>query len=172
MTFGEGVSAEEAWPAVLERALDLRVHPAGVPGYARRRCGPAFVASFRRCGPTRGGGAVAALDQQRCAEPFVYKGGYIVAAGYADKLRLIDGNLYLADVRWPVVGTATAGQTALPLARLALPAVRAAAGAVARAVGRRCDGGSSADASGDVAATAATLVGMRGDAAARACRCW
>jgi hypothetical protein len=163
MTFGEGVTAEEAWPAVLERALGVRVYDAGVPGYAS----PQMRARMRRMLPRlRPDLVLVALsphwDQQRCAQPFVYHGGYIVASGYADKLRLIDGNLYLADVRWPVAGAATAwAKRWSHLARLALPALRGAAGAVARAAGGERGG----DEAGDVSATAANLVGLRGDAA-------
>lgn len=162
MTFGEGVEANQAWPAVLERALGVRVVDGGVPGYGS----PQMRGRLHELLPAlRPDLVIVALsphwDQQRCAQPFIYRDGYIVAAGYADKLRLIDGNLYLADVRWPVVGTATAwAKSYSHLARLALPALRAAAGAVARG-GRAAPG----DQSGDVSATAATLVGMRGDAA-------
>ncbi|HXT52279.1 MAG TPA: GDSL-type esterase/lipase family protein, partial [Thermoanaerobaculia bacterium] len=163
MTFGEGVTAEEAWPAVLERQLGARVYGAGVPGYGS----PQMRGRLHQLLPAlRPDLVVVALsphwDQQRCAQPFVYRDGYIVAAGYADKVHLIHGNLYVADVKWPVVGTATAWTKRFShLARLALPAVRAAAGAVARIGKPRVD----SDAAGDVSATAATLVGMRGDAA-------
>ena len=162
MTFGEGVESEQAWPAVLERALRVRVVDGGVPGYGS----PQMRGRLHRLLPAlRPDLVIVALsphwDQQRCAQPFLYRHGYIVAAGYADKLRLIDGNLYLADVRWPVVGAATAwAKRYSHLARLALPALRAAAGAAARG-GRAAPG----DQSGDTSATAATLVGMRGDAA-------
>ena len=162
MTFGEGVESEQAWPAVLERALGVRVVDGGVPGYGS----PQIRGRLHQLLPAlRPDLVIVALsphwDQQRCAQPFIYRHGYIVAAGYADKLHLIDGNLYLADVRWPVVGTATAWTKRYShLARLALPALRAVAGAVARG-GRAAAG----DQSGDVSATAATLVGMRGDAA-------
>jgi hypothetical protein len=163
MTFGEGVEAEQAWPAVLERALGVRVYAAGVPGYGS----PQMRGRLQRLLPVlRPDLVIVALsphwDQQRCAAPFVYKSGYIVAAGYADKLHLVDGDLYLADVRWPVVGMATVWTKRYShLARLALPAARALAGAVT--------GGTRAqdpDAPGDVSATAATLVGIRGDVAA------
>jgi lysophospholipase L1-like esterase len=163
MTFGEGVGSDAAWPAVLERTLGVRVVNAGVPGYGS----PQMRGRLRRLLPSlRPDLVVVALsphwDQQRCAEPFVYKDGYIVGAGYADKLYLIHGNLYVADVRWPVVGTATAWAKRFShVARLLLPAVRATAGAIAHA-GRP---GVDPDAAGDVSATAATLVGLRGDAA-------
>jgi lysophospholipase L1-like esterase len=141
MTFGEGVGAEEAWPAVLERAAGLRVYAAGVPGFGS----PQMAAELARLGPRlRPDLVLVALsprwDRQRCAEPFRYLGGYIVGAGYAGKLHLIDGNLYLADVRWPLVGPATAHlKRRSHLARLALPALRRAAGALAGegAAGRR-----------------------------------
>lgn len=163
MTFGEGVTAEEAWPAVLERALGVRVYAAGVPGFASSQ----MRASLRRLLPRlQPDLVVVALsphwDQQRCAQPFVYRSGYIVASGYAEKLRLIDGNLYLADVRWPLVGSATAwAKRWSHLARLALPALRGAAGEIARGG----SGGRGGDGPGDVSATAAHLVGLRGDAA-------
>ena len=134
MTFGEGVAAGEAWPAVLERASGVRVHAAGVPGFGS----PQMAAKLERLGPLlRPDLVLVALsplwDRQRWAEPFRYLDGYIVAGGYADKLHLIDGNLYLADVRWPVVGPATARlKRHSHLARLALPALRRAAGVVAR----------------------------------------
>ena len=141
MTFGEGVEAEEAWPAVLERAAAVRVHAAGVPGFGS----PQMAAELARLGPRlRPDLVLVALsprwDRQRCAEPFRYLGGYIVGAGYAEKLHLIDGNLYLADVRWPLVGPATAHlKRRSHLARLALPALRRAAGAIGGepAAGRR-----------------------------------
>jgi hypothetical protein len=163
MTFGQGVTAEESWPAVLERALGVRVYDAGVPGYGS----PQMRSRLRRLLPVLHPDLVIVAlsphwDQQRCAEPFVYKGGYIVASGYADKLHLIDGNLYQADVRWPVIGTATAwAKRYSHLARLLLPAVRSAAGAVA-GLGR---GRPDPDQPGDVAASAANVIGMRGDAA-------
>ena len=133
MTFGEGVGAAEAWPAVLERTSGVRVHAAGVPGFGS----PQMAAELERLGPLlRPDLVLVALsplwDRQRCAEPFRYLDGYIVAGGYADKLHLLDGNLYLADVRWPVVGPATARlKRHSHLARLALPALRRAAGVVA-----------------------------------------
>jgi hypothetical protein len=163
MSFGEGVGAEQSWPAVVEHALGVRVYDGGVPGYSS----PQMRARLARLLPQlRPDLVLVALsphwDQQRCAQPFVYKSGYIVAQGYADKLHLIGGNLYLADVRWPVVGPATAwAKRVSHLARLALPALRAGAGAIARAA----RGGPPRDAPGDVSATAATLVGIRGDAA-------
>lgn len=163
MSFGEGVGAEDSWPAVVEHALGVRVYDGGVPGYSS----PQMRARMARLLPAlRPDLVLVALsphwDQQRCAEPFVYKSGFIVAQGYADKLHLLGGNLYVADVRWPVIGPVTAwAKRVSHLARLALPAVRAAGGAIARAA----HGSKNGDAAGDVSASAATLVGLRGDAA-------
>lgn len=163
MSFGEGVGAEDSWPAVLEHALGVRVYDGGVPGYGSPQMRARMATLLPALRPDL---VLVALsphwDQQRCAQPFVYKSGYIVAQGYADKLHLIDGNLYVADVRWPVVGPATAWAKRIShLARLALPAARAGAAALAR-LGRGDDRG---DVAGDVSASAATLVGLRGDAA-------
>jgi hypothetical protein len=133
MSFGEGVGAEEAWPAVLERVAGVRVYDAGVPGFGS----PQMRARLQRLLPRlRPRLVLVALsphwDEERCAEPFVYEDGYIVASGYAEKLRVIDGNLYLADVKWPVVGPATAyAKRWSYLARLLLPATRRAAGVLA-----------------------------------------
>ena len=67
-------------------------------------------------------------DRQRCATPFVYKDGYIVGQGYADRLVLLDGNLYLRETRLPILGTATAyAERYSNLMRLALPALAGAA---------------------------------------------
>ncbi|HEY7213867.1 MAG TPA: hypothetical protein VIC28_04515 [Thermoanaerobaculia bacterium] len=165
MTFGEGVGEEEAWSAILERALGVRVYDGGVPGYSS----PQMLARLRRLLPAlRPRLVLVALsphwDQQRCAEPFLYLGGFIVAGGYAPRLHLIDGNLYLADVRWPVVGPVTAyAKRWSHLARLLLPAVRAGAAAV---VGERSRG----ETSGDVGPSAAALLAMRRDAAAAGAR--
>jgi hypothetical protein len=67
-------------------------------------------------------------DRQRCASPFVYKEGYIVGQGYADRLILLDGNLYLRETRLPILGTATAyAERYSNLMRLAIPALAGAA---------------------------------------------
>jgi hypothetical protein len=47
-------------------------------------------------------------DRQRCATPFVYLDGYIVAQGYLGRLYPIDGDLYLAETRLPLIGPLTA----------------------------------------------------------------
>ncbi len=162
MTFGEGVEAEQTYPAVLEQALGVRVDDGGVPGYSSLQ----MRGRLRQLLHLHPDLVLVTLsphwDEQRCAQPFVYRGGYIVAQGYADKLYLIGGNLYLADVRWPLVGPATAwAKRWSHLARLALPALRAAAGAVARPG----QGERQGEIPGDVSASAAALVGLRGDAA-------
>src|SRR4029079_10611559 len=133
MTYGEGVRETEAWPAVLERAAGMRVVDGGVPGYGS----PEILGRVRCVMPAlRRDLVIVALsprwDRQRCVEPFVYKDGFIVASGYAAKLHTIGGNLYPADVRWPVGATAPAyAKRWSHLARLLLPALRRGAGAIA-----------------------------------------
>lgn len=133
MTYGEGVRDTEAWPAVLERTGNVRVVDAGVPGYGSPQMLGRMQALARALRPDL---VVVALsprwDRQRCAEPFVYKDGFIVASGYAAKLHTIGGNLYLADVKWPVIGPATAyAKRWSHVARLLLPAMRRSAGTIA-----------------------------------------
>jgi hypothetical protein len=100
-------------------------------------------------------------DRQRCATPFVYKDGYIVAQGYLAKLRLIDGNLYLAEVKMPVLGTMTAyAKRYSRVARLALPLLGNGARAVLGA-GRREAPATLAD----LEPSANALAAMRADAA-------
>lgn len=126
MTFGEGVPVGQAWPAVLEKASGVRVYNAGVPGYGS----PQMVGRLRKLLPEiRPSRVVMALsplwDRQRTVAPFIYKEGYIVARGYADRLVLSGGNLYLAEVRWPVIGPTTAHiKRYSVLMRLLLPATR------------------------------------------------
>jgi lysophospholipase L1-like esterase len=136
MTFGEGVEAEQAWPAVLEHAAGARVHAAGVPGFGS----PQMAAELARLGPRlRPDLVLVALsprwDRQRCAEPFRYLGGYIVGAAFKRRSHL---------------------------ARLALPALRRAAGAIAGepAAGRRDPE------AGRVEATVGALLEIRRRAAA------
>jgi lysophospholipase L1-like esterase len=125
ITFGEGVPADGTWPAVLERALGARVDNAGVPGYSSAQ----MLGRLRRYLPLLGPKVVVMTlsplwDRQRCAVPFVYEEGYIVGREYADRLVLLDGNLYLRETRLPVVGTATAyAERYSRLLRLALPAL-------------------------------------------------
>ncbi len=129
MTFGEGVPADRAFAAVLERATGVRVYNGGVPGYSSGQ----MTGRLRRFLPEiRPAAVVMTLsplwDRQRCASPFLYKEGYIVAPGYADRLVLLDGNLYLKDTRLPGIGSATAwAKRHSALARLALPALADAA---------------------------------------------
>ena len=63
-------------------------------------------------------------DRSRSVRPFVYQDGFIVAPGYAHRLLLVDGNLYLGEVDLPWIGTASAWAKARSrVARLALPAL-------------------------------------------------
>jgi len=133
MTFGEGVPAGATYSAVLEETLGARVCNAGVPGYSSAQ----MLGRLRRFLPVLHPRVVVMTlsptwDRQRCATPFVYKDGYIVGAEYADRLVLLDGNLYLRETRLPVLGTATAyAERYSNLMRLALPAL-ARAGSASR----------------------------------------
>jgi hypothetical protein len=72
-------------------------------------------------------------DRQRCAAPFIYKDGFIVAPAYADRLVLLDGNLYLEDTRLPLLGPATAHvKRYSALMRVALPTLANGARALRR----------------------------------------
>jgi lysophospholipase L1-like esterase len=125
MTFGEGVPAGATYSAVVEEALGVRVCNAGVPGYNSAQ----MLGRLRRFLPALHPRVVVMTlsptwDRQRCAIPFVYKDGYIVGREYADRLLLLDGNLYLRETRLPVLGTATAyAERYSNLLRLALPAL-------------------------------------------------
>ncbi len=125
MTVGEGVPADRSYSAVLEKTAGLRVYNGGVPGYSSRQ----MLVRLRRLAPKlRPDLVIMTLspqwDRQRCATPFLYKDGYIVAQGYADRLVLLDGNLYLKDTRLPVLGPATARAKRYSVVmRLALPAL-------------------------------------------------
>jgi hypothetical protein len=125
MTFGEGVLATQSYSAVLEKAAGVRVYNGGVPGYSSRQ----MLIRLRRLAPQlRPSRVVMTLsplwDRQRCATPFVYKEGYIVAQGYADRLVLLNGNLYLKETRLPVLGPATAyAKRYSNVMRLAIPAL-------------------------------------------------
>jgi lysophospholipase L1-like esterase len=125
MTFGEGVPAGATYSAVVEEALGVRVCNAGVPGYNSAQ----MLGRLRRFLPALHPRVVIMTlsptwDRQRCAIPFVYKDGYIVGREYADRLLLLDGNLYLRETRLPVLGTATAyAERYSNLLRLALPAL-------------------------------------------------
>ena len=134
MTFGEGVPVDQTYSAVLERETGVRVYNAGVPGYGSRQ----MLVRLRRLLPELRPAAVLMIlsplwDRQRCATPFIYKDGYIVAQGYADRLVLHDGNLYLKDTRLPVLGSAAAyAKRYSVLMRLALPVLADGARAVLR----------------------------------------
>lgn len=134
MTFGEGVPADRSYAAVIEREAGVRVYNAGVPGYGS----PQMVERLKRLLPqVRPDVVLMTLsptwDRQRCATPFLYKEGYIVGQAYADRLVLAGDNLYLMEVRWPVIGPATAhAKRASVLMRLALPALGHAARSLRR----------------------------------------
>jgi lysophospholipase L1-like esterase len=109
MTFGEGVPVDRTWSATLERAAGIRVENGGVPGYSSRQ----MEGRGQRLIPALHPDVVLVMlsphwDRQRCATPFVYLDGYIVAEGYLGRLYPIDGDLYLAETRLPVLGPMTA----------------------------------------------------------------
>ncbi len=126
MTFGEGVEAGQAYPAVLEAEISLRVYNGGVPGYGSEQ----MACRLRRLLPVLRPGLVlvslmAVWDRPRCASGFVYLDGYLVAASWRDRLYLVGGNLYPAEVGWPLAGPLTAHlEGRSHLARLTLPALR------------------------------------------------
>ncbi len=125
MTFGEGVPADRTFSAVLEQEAGVRVYNGGIPGYSSRQ----MVGRLRRLLPELKPAVVLMTvsplwDRQRCATPFVYKDGYLVAQGYVDRVVLIDGNLYLRETRLPLLGSLTAHLKAHSnLLRLAIPAL-------------------------------------------------
>ncbi len=109
MTFGEGVPADQTYSALAERISGVRVENAGVPGYSSRQMAERLKGLLPLFHPRLVTLAFSPLwDRQRCAHPFVYKEGFIVGEGYAKRLHLWDGNLYLAETELPVAGTATA----------------------------------------------------------------
>lgn len=125
MTFGEGVPVDRTWSAILERESGIRVYNAGVPGYSTEQMAGRAAHLIPRFQPDL---VLATFspqwDRNRCAEPFAYLDGYIVARGYLGRLHPIGGNLYLGEVRWPVAGAATAyAKRYSHLARIALPAI-------------------------------------------------
>ena len=138
MTYGEGVEAAEAFPALLEARLGRPVVNAGVPGYNSRQMVAAGQALADRLDPPLVLLVLAAAwDLDRCRRPFVYRDGYIVAWGWRDRLELVDGNLYAWEVRSRRLGPLTArlkGHSRL--ARLTLPAL---AGLARRTAGRAGD---------------------------------
>lgn len=138
MTFGEGVPAGRTWPALLEQETGYRVYNAGVPGYGTPQMAERFRAFGPRLRPSMVLVAFSPLwDRERCAAPFLYKDGYIVARGYLGRLHTIDGHLYLAETRLPVLGAATAySKRYSVLARLALPALGDSARAIRKKLAR------------------------------------
>jgi hypothetical protein len=134
MTFGEGVPADRTWSANLERASGIRVENGGVPGYSTRQ----MEGRALRLIPLLHPDLVLVTfsprwDRQRCATPFTYLGGYIVAQGYLGRLHVVDGDLFLAETRLPVLGPLTAyAKRYSYLARLALPALGNTARAAVR----------------------------------------
>ena len=128
MTFGEGVEAGETYPALLAAATGARVYNAGVPGYGSRQ----MAARLRELAPRLQPRVVlvtlqATWDIGRCANPFVYRDGYIVASSYRDRLYRVGDNLYASETSWPVLGPLTAYAKGWSnLCRLALPALHQA----------------------------------------------
>lgn len=124
MTFGEGVPVGDAYPALLEKTLGVRVYNGGVPGYGS----PQMLGRLERLQPMlRPDVVLVALspywDVHRSVTPFVYKDGYIVAQSYLDRLYLANGNLYHTETRLPVLGPFTAqAKGHSNLMRLVLPA--------------------------------------------------
>ena len=125
MTFGEGVEVDDAFPALLERATGTRVYNAGVPGYGSGQMLAALDRLLPRLHPRLVLLGLSPLwDRSRSVRPFVYQDGFIVAPGYAHRLLLVDGNLYLGEIDLPWIGTASAWAKARSrVARLALPAL-------------------------------------------------
>jgi hypothetical protein len=123
MTFGEGVPADRTFSAVIEKEAGIRVDNGGVPGYSSRQ----MVVRLRHLLPALHPAVVVMTlsplwDRQRCATPFVYRDGYIVAHSYVDRLELIGDNLYLEETRLPILGTLTAELKGHSnLMRLAIP---------------------------------------------------
>jgi hypothetical protein len=160
MTFGEGVPADRTWSATLERAGGVRVENSGVPGYSTRQ----MAGRARRLIPLLHPDLVLVTfsphwDRQRCAAPFVYLDGYIVAQGYLGRLYAIDGDLYLAETRLPALGPLTAyAKRYSYVARLFLPAL----GRPVRAALRRMQPEEAPAA--DYESTAAALAGIRAEA--------
>ncbi len=128
MTFGEGVAAEEAYPARLAARLGVAVANGGVPGYSSRQMAARLEALSPALRPRLVLVTLAALwDMQRCSNPFVYAEGYIVAAKYRDRLHLVGDDLLLEQVRGPVLGPLSISlMRRSHLLRLSLPAARGA----------------------------------------------
>ncbi len=138
LTFGEGVPAEAAYPARLERLLAAPVTNAGVPGYSSRQAAVLGNELIPRLRPRLVLVTLAApWDLTRCADPFTYLEGYIVSSRHAARLHLVGEDLLLEQVRHPRLGPLTVSlMRRSHLLRLALPALRdALAGRRGRARG-------------------------------------
>lgn len=128
MTFGEGVAAEEAWPARLAARLGSPVANGGVPGFNSRQMAARMEAFLPVLRPRAVLVTFSALwDMQRCTTPFVYDEGYIVSAKYRDRLHLVGDDLLLEQVRGPFLGPLSISlMRHSHLLRLLLPAARGA----------------------------------------------
>jgi len=128
LTFGEGVPADQAFPARLETLLEVPVANAGVPGYSSRQAADRAAALIPRRRPRLVLLTLAApWDLQRCADPFTYKEGYIVSSRHAGRLHLVGEDLLLEQVRHPRLGPLSVQlMRRSRLLRLALPALREA----------------------------------------------
>lgn len=163
MTFGEGVPVDRTWTATLERESGIRVYNGGVPGYSTEQMAGRASRLIPRFQPDLVLVTFSPQwDRHRCAEPFTYLDGYIVARGYLARLHPIDGNLYLGEVRWPGVGAATAyAKRYSHLARIALPALGDRARALA---GSEKQERQESPGPADYEPTARALAGIRGQA--------
>jgi lysophospholipase L1-like esterase len=94
LTFGEGVEFEQTWTHLLERELGAPVVNAGVPGYSSRQMAALLDEHLRRFSPRLVLVTFSPRwDLARCAEPFVYREGFIVSADHAPRLYLAGDNL-------------------------------------------------------------------------------
>lgn len=126
MTFGEGVAAEEAWPAQLAARIGAPVANGGVPGYNSQQMAARMDGLLPVVRPRAVLVTFSALwDMQRCTTPFVYDEGYIVSAKYRDRLHLVGDDLLLEQVRGPFLGPLSISlMRHSHLLRLLLPATR------------------------------------------------
>ena len=128
LTFGEGVEVPDSWPYQLEDRLRVPVVNAGVPGYSTPQMVAHLGEQLERFSPRIVLVTFSpSWDLARCADPFVYRDGFIVAASYAPRLHLVGDNLYeerFVDTSLgPLLGPLSARLAARSrLARLALGA--------------------------------------------------
>ena len=134
MTFGEGVPADRAWTAVLERETGVLVHNGGVPGHSTCQMEGHARLLLPRLRPRLVLVTFSPQwDRNRCESPFLYLEGYIVSQRYLKRIHVIGGNLYLGETRLPGIGAATAWAKHYSyLARLALPPLGDAARSLTR----------------------------------------